>query len=165
MPYEPNDQNYQTSNSRVASFNDFNSNLNKEKEELKKVVRSTVKNNDETHQLPGNRRFKFNKVTRKMDDLSKGEVKDRLDSIEIEDTKHKWKANVPEQQGMNEDKGNNYMFFSNLESIGRMVDELRNLDEFKVDSLLNEHDWAKDHIATSKDDVEEVYNFFVNKIK
>src|SRR5574343_68045 len=102
MPYEPNDQNYQTSNSRIASFNDFNSNLKKEKEELKKVGRSTVKNNDETHQLPGNRRLKFNRDTRKMDDLSKGEVKDKLDSIKIEDTKHKWKANIPEQQGKNE---------------------------------------------------------------
>ena len=165
MSYEPNDQNYQTSNSRIASFNDFSSNVSKEKEELKKVDRSTIKNNDDTHQIPGNRRYKFNRVTRKMDDLSKGEIKDKLDSIGVENPKHKWKATIPEQQGKNEAKGNNYMFFSNLESISRMVEDLRNLDELSVEKLLGDHDWAKDHIATSKDDVEEVYNFFVNKIK
>ena len=34
------------------------------------------------------------------------------------------------------------------------------MDESKVDAmLLNGHNWAVDHIATSKDDVEEVFNF------
>ena len=32
-----------------------------------------------------------------------------------------------------------------------------------VDMILsNGHDWASDHIATSKDDIEEVYNFLKN---
>jgi hypothetical protein len=31
------------------------------------------------------------------------------------------------------------------------------------DILANEHDWANDHITTSKDDVEEVHNFLMNK--
>ena len=34
------------------------------------------------------------------------------------------------------------------------------MDEAKVDSILsNGHNWALDHITTSKDDVEEVFNF------
>jgi len=38
------------------------------------------------------------------------------------------------------------------------------LDEKMVDGILaSGHDWAADHIATSKDDVEEVYNFLMNK--
>lgn len=62
---------------------------------------------------------------------------------------------------MNEDL-NNYMFFQNLETIKQMVDELLELDEKMVDGILaSGHDWAEDHIATSKDDIEEVYNFLM----
>jgi hypothetical protein len=54
----------------------------------------------------------------------------------------------------------NYMFFGNLKTIKRLVDEMLEMDEKEVDSILtNGHNWAVDHIATSKDDVEEVFNF------
>lgn len=53
----------------------------------------------------------------------------------------------------------NYMFFGNLKTIKRLVDEMLEMDESEVDSILSEHNWALDHIATSKDDVEEVFNF------
>ena len=53
----------------------------------------------------------------------------------------------------------NYMFFGNLKTIKRLVDEMLEMDESKLDSILSEHNWALDHIATSKDDVEEVFNF------
>ena len=54
----------------------------------------------------------------------------------------------------------NYMFFGNLKTIKRLVDEMLEMDESEVDAmLLNGHNWAVDHIATSKDDVEEVFNF------
>lgn len=67
------------------------------------------------------------------------------------------------KKSMNEDLGN-YMFFQNLETIKQMVDELLELDEKMVDSILaSGHDWAEDHIATSKDDIEEVHNFLMTK--
>lgn len=54
----------------------------------------------------------------------------------------------------------NYMFFGNLKTIKRLVDEMLEMDESEVDQILsNGHNWALDHIATSKDDVEEVFNF------
>ena len=54
----------------------------------------------------------------------------------------------------------NYMFFGNLQTIKRLVDEMLEMDESEVDAMLsNGHNWALDHIATSKDDVEEVFNF------
>ena len=54
----------------------------------------------------------------------------------------------------------NYMFFGNLKTIKRLVDKMLEMDEAEVDSMLtNGHNWALDHIATSKDDVEEVFNF------
>jgi len=81
MPFNQNDQNYQTKNSRVLNYNDFSSNIGKEKEELKKLKRSQ-KNSDEIHQVPGNKQYKFNKVTHKIDDLSKDEIADKLDAID-----------------------------------------------------------------------------------
>jgi len=64
---------------------------------------------------------------------------------------------------LNEDK-DNYMFFQNLKTIRDAVDEMLSLDPAMVDMVLSDgHDWANDHIATSKDDVEEVYNFLMTK--
>ncbi len=60
----------------------------------------------------------------------------------------------------NEGDTQNYMFFSNLQTIKRLVDDMLEMDEKEVDDMLSDgHGWATDHIATSKDDVEEVYNF------
>jgi hypothetical protein len=58
----------------------------------------------------------------------------------------------------NHEEGN-YMFFSNLETIKRLVDELLEMDRAEIDAMLNEHDWASDHITSSKDDIEEVFDF------
>jgi hypothetical protein len=53
-----------------------------------------------------------------------------------------------------------YMFFSNLKAIKRAVDEMLAMDPLEVDAMLSDgHDWASDHIATSKDDVEEVFGW------
>ena len=58
----------------------------------------------------------------------------------------------------------NYMFFENLKAIKQMVDEMLELDEPAVDQILSDgHDWAEDHIATSKDDIDEVYHFLMTK--
>jgi hypothetical protein len=52
------------------------------------------------------------------------------------------------------------MFFGNLQTIKRLIDEMLEMDEAKVDAMLsNGHNWALDHMATSKDDIEEVFNF------
>ena len=61
----------------------------------------------------------------------------------------------------NHEEGN-YMFFSNLETIKRLVDRLLEMDKAKIDTMLNEHDWASDHITSSKDDIEEVFNFIAS---
>ena len=59
---------------------------------------------------------------------------------------------------------NNYMFFENLKIIKEAVDEMLEMDEAMVDQILSDgHNWAEDHIATSKDDVEEVFNFLKSK--
>jgi hypothetical protein len=58
-----------------------------------------------------------------------------------------------------------YMFFNNLKTIQRNIEELLQLDAHEVNEILsNGHAWADDHIATSSDDIEEVKNFLVNEL-
>jgi hypothetical protein len=53
-----------------------------------------------------------------------------------------------------------YMFFSNLKAIKAMAEEMLAMDAAKIDEMLADgHDWAADHVATSKDDIEEVHNW------
>ena len=59
----------------------------------------------------------------------------------------------------------NYMFFQNLMTIKDAIDDLMQMDREKVDMILtNGHAWATDHLATSVDDVEEVYHFLKNTL-
>jgi hypothetical protein len=99
--------------------------------------------------------FNEKKTTKKKinSELSKPKKKDKSKKKLVLNRKFK---------SMNEDNGEsqNYMFFSNLQTIKRLVDDMLEMDEVEVDEMLtNGHNWALDHIATSKDDVEEVYNF------
>lgn len=67
-------------------------------------------------------------------------------------------------KGMNENhhETEHYMFFANLETIKRLTEELLSMDKQELDQMLKEHDWANDHISTSKDDIEEVFNFIAS---
>ena len=53
----------------------------------------------------------------------------------------------------------NYMFFGNLETMKRLVDELLEMDQSKLDSILTEHDWASDHISVATENLEQVFDF------
>ena len=62
-------------------------------------------------------------------------------------------------------KDGNYMFFGNLKIIKKHVDAMLQMDPEHIQEILsNGHDWAADHIATSKDDVEEVAGFLMNEV-
>jgi len=59
-----------------------------------------------------------------------------------------------------------YMFFSNLEQMRRQCDLLLDLDRNMVESILeNGHDWAQDHIAESKNTLDQVFDFIMNQSK
>jgi hypothetical protein len=79
MTYKTNTPNYKSKN--VNNFSDFLDNIDSEKTELKDLKRSINPNSDNNQKYPKNSKFKFNKVTRKMDDLSLDEVDDKIDSI------------------------------------------------------------------------------------
>jgi hypothetical protein len=73
---------------------------------------------------------------------------------------------IPTYKEFLNEEAQNYMFFANLETIKRHAEMLLALDPAQVDSILqNGHNWAADHIATSKDDIEEVCNFFQTEMK
>lgn len=60
----------------------------------------------------------------------------------------------------NVDRGHqNYMFFENLKIMKTYIDEMIVMDSEQVDVILTEHPWAIDHLASSKDDTQEVYEF------
>lgn len=87
MTYKDNTPTFNV-NRKVVNFKDFLANMDDEKEELKKMNRQNKPNSDEHQQHIGNSRYKYNKVTHKMDDLSPEEIKDKINSIdEIEKDK------------------------------------------------------------------------------
>ena len=65
---------------------------------------------------------------------------------------------IPEQD-------NTYMFFQNLQTICNATKELLEMNPEQVSKLLADgHGWALDHIATSTDDISEVYQFVKNSL-
>ena len=58
-----------------------------------------------------------------------------------------------------------YMFFSNLEQIRDQANELLKYDKNQVEQLLDDgHDWAQDHIASSTESIDQVYDFMKNHL-
>jgi dsDNA-specific endonuclease/ATPase MutS2 len=65
-----------------------------------------------------------------------------------------------------ETESNRYMFFQNLQQMKRQCEMLLELNEDEVSSILeNGHDWAQDHIAESKNNMDQVFDFIMNEIK
>jgi hypothetical protein len=59
-----------------------------------------------------------------------------------------------------------YMFFSNLEQMRRQCNMLLDLDKDMVENILKDgHDWAQDHIAEAKNNMDQVFDFIMNETK
>ena len=64
------------------------------------------------------------------------------------------------------EESDRYLFFSNLEQMRRQCDLLLDLERDMVDSILdNGHDWAQDHIAEAKNNMDQVFDFLMNETK
>jgi hypothetical protein len=58
------------------------------------------------------------------------------------------------------------MFFSNLQQMRRQCGLLLDLDHDMVEGILDEgHDWAQDHIAEAKNNLDQVFDFMMNETK
>jgi hypothetical protein len=65
-----------------------------------------------------------------------------------------------------EERSSRYMFFSNLEQIHRQSKMLLGMNEGDLERILdNGHDWAQDHVAEAKNNMDQVFDFIMNKIK
>jgi hypothetical protein len=59
-----------------------------------------------------------------------------------------------------------YMFFSNLEQMKRQCEMLLEMDQDEIESILeNGHDWAQDHIAEAKNNMDQVFDFLKNEME
>ena len=64
-----------------------------------------------------------------------------------------------------EHESNNYMFWQNLKTMHHGAKEMLEMDPSRVDAILSDgHGWALDHVATSADDVEDVYHFIETEV-
>jgi hypothetical protein len=67
---------------------------------------------------------------------------------------------------LSEQENERYMFFSNLEQMKRQCEMLLDMDENKIEEILsNGHDWAQDHIAEAKNNMDQVFDFLMNETK
>jgi len=67
---------------------------------------------------------------------------------------------------LSEQELENYMTFSNLEQIRRQADMLLKMDHAMLDEIIqNGHDWADDHISEAKNNMDQVFDFFMNETK
>jgi hypothetical protein len=179
--------NYNTSLSKIQNFKDFEQNIRKEKDTLKKVRRGYKKNVDGSNIANvDSDKLKYNKITHKTDNnFGKELVDDFITNLddEVKDTDHKYKMEKTQDKAKMEsyetfvqkkmiapsdysDDTNvtSYMFFGNLQTIHRLGSEILKMDQNKINqSLDNGHNWAEDHITTAKVQISQVYNFLQNK--
>lgn len=80
--YKHNTPTFNTKNRKIDNFKDFTDDISGEEKELKDVKRSFRHEQGEVGNIPNKTKYKWNKVTHKMDDVSKAQVQDRLDAIE-----------------------------------------------------------------------------------
>lgn len=71
---------FNTDNQRVKNFKNFNQNIDSEKEELRDIKKGFKKNAKEIGQQE--HKFKWNKLTNKMDDVVEMEIDDKIDQLE-----------------------------------------------------------------------------------
>ena len=90
----------------------------------------------------------------------------KLTEEDIKNMVKKTMNQINAQDNENHDRGNRYMFFSNLQQMRRQCDILLDMDPEMVEGVLeNGHDWAQDHIAEAKNNIDQVFDFLMNESK
>ena len=93
----------------------------------------------------------------------------RIVKLTEEDIKNMVKKTMNQinvQGNEHHDRGNRYMFFSNLQQMRRQCDLLLDMDPEMVEGILdNGHDWAQDHISEAKNNMDQVFDFLMNESK
>jgi len=73
--------------------------------------------------------------------------------------------NILVKKVLKEQEEVNYMFFSNLKQIKRQCEMMLEMDPNEIDNIIQHgHDWADDHITEAKTNIDQVFDFFKNKM-
>jgi hypothetical protein len=144
----------------IKSFNSFNETKGE------KWIQDAIKN-------PGALRKSLGK--KEGEKISKSEINDELSKLKSKDKDPKkpgaqlGKKDATKKRRLElaktlnslkeHNETSNYMFFGNLETMKRLIDELLTMDESEIDAILNEHDWASDHISVATENLEQVFDF------
>ncbi len=70
------------------------------------------------------------------------------------------------KQVLKEEHSSRYMFFQNIEQMKRQCEILLEMNQDEITAILEDgHDWAQDHIAESKNNMDQVFDFIMNEVK
>jgi hypothetical protein len=145
----------------IKSFSSFN------EEASNKWIQDAIKNAGALKKSLGKKKGEKISKSEISDEISKLKKKDKdpkkkgVQGLSKKDlTKYKRLNLAKTLKGLKEHKEHeNYMFFGNLETMKRLIDELMKMDHSKIDSILTEHDWASDHISVATENLEQVFDF------
>jgi hypothetical protein len=60
----------------------------------------------------------------------------------------------------------NYMFFKNMDQMMRQLIMLSQIEPQLLDQMLQQgHDWADDHMTVAKENLDQVFDFVMNKLQ
>jgi hypothetical protein len=122
---------YNTQHSKVQNFKDFESNIRKEKDELKKIKRNYKTNKDGSYNLANtdSDKLKYNKITHKTDNnFGKDLVSDFIEEMEdeVKDTNHKYKL----EKTQDKVKMESYVeFVQNQMNVPQMDSNMDNMED------------------------------------
>ena len=67
---------------------------------------------------------------------------------------------------LQEEHSPRYMFFQNIEQMKRQCEILLEMNQDEITNILEDgHDWAQDHIAEAKNNMDQVFDFIMNEVK
>ena len=124
--------------------------------DIEKLVKKIIGEDKKRHGLWANIRAK----------RARGEAPARKGSEAYKKAVESGKKINAETDNMDDYESSRYMFFSNLQQIKRQCEYLLEFDESQIEEILEDgHDWAQDHIAEAKNNMDQVFDFLMNEIK
>ncbi len=133
MTYKDNTPTYNV-NRNVTNFKDFTKNIDCEEWKLKKLRRG-FKPNSEEQQHVGNQKLKFNKTTRKWDEVNPDLVDDKIDAInKMEESKKEKKYEFLDEH-------------PKYEELKKRIKELNDLSKEIGKSLIGGRDYVQEYIT------------------
>ena len=89
-----------------------------------------------------------------------------LSGVISEETFIKQLKNIKESKEDSEgEELNHYMFFENLNIMKQCIHDVLNMNHKEIDVLLEDHDWASDHVSGASTSIQRVCSLIKNLIK